>query len=167
MKPPAPRTEIASTETVTIETLSEDSPQSLWHRVLDLKEWLERSPERTDLYAELALTYQDLGRWREALEWWERYLAQEPSGPMAERGWAEWFWLKGCYLTRLRGLMERLRHPTVRIRRQAAWHLSLFHEPATAAALQTALQDPDPEVRGLAMLALKRIKDELHPPRRH
>lgn len=163
MRPESHRTEINASETVTIETLSDSPPQSLWHRVLDLKERLQQFPERTALYAELALTYQELGRWREALEWWERYLALEPSGPMAERGWAEWFWLKGCYLTKLRTLVEELRHPTVGIRRQAARQLSLFHDPATSTALQSALQDPDPEVRGLAMLALKRIRDELRP----
>jgi|YNPNPStandDraft_1061719.scaffolds.fasta_scaffold30449_2 tetratricopeptide (TPR) repeat protein len=166
MRPESQRTEIHSSETVTIETLTDSPPQSLWHRVLDLKERLQQDSERPDLYAELALTYQELGRWREALACWERYLAMEPSGPLAEQGWAEWFWLKGCYLTKLRGLVAELRHPLVGIRRQAAWELSLYHDPATSAALQAALQDPDPEVRGLAMLALKRIRDELRPPKR-
>jgi len=155
------KTEMASTEVAATEATSASSQRTLWYRVLDLKELLGQHPERTHLYAELALTYQDLGRWREALEWWERYLSAEPSGPAAERGWAERRRLKARYLAELRRLLAELRDPSVTIRRSAAWQLSAFHDPATAPSLQAALYDPDAEVRGLAMYALKRIKDEL------
>jgi tetratricopeptide (TPR) repeat protein len=161
MRPEHQKTEMASTEVAATEATSASSQRTLWYRVLDLKELLGEHPERTHLYAELALTYQDLGRWREALEWWERYLSAEPSGPAAERGWAEWRQLKGRYLAELRRLLAELRDPSVAVRRKAAWQLSACHDPATTPSLQAALYDPDSEVRGLAMCALKRIKDEL------
>ena len=155
------KNEMVATEVVATETLSAASQRTLWYRVLDLKELLQQNPERTHLYAELAFAYQSLGRWREALEWWERFLVEQPEGPAAERGWSEWRLLQGRYRGQLQDLVAQLRDSAVAVRRQAAGELSVFHDPTTETPLRAALNDPDPEVRGLAMCGLKRIKDEL------